>query len=53
MSLIIVVLAAALARRAVLVVRIAPAKGAEKVVPSATARDAVIILTLAHRKPAL
>jgi hypothetical protein len=51
--LLIILLAAALARRGVLGVRIAPAKGAEKVVPAATARDAEIVLALAHRKAAL
>jgi len=49
----IIVLAAALARRGVLGVRIAPAKGAEKVVPAATARNAKIVLVPAHRKAAL
>src|SRR6476646_2240405 len=49
----IIVLAAALPRGGVLRVRIAPAKGAEKVVPSATARDAEIVLAPAHRKTAL
>src|SRR5271156_4450157 len=49
----LIVLAATLARIGVLGVRIAPAKGAEKVVPAATACDADIARGSAHRKAAL